>query len=361
MKKIALLFFVFLFVQTTKAQQLVYTGNMLQGGIADGVKLVEYYIKPVNKAIISGINNTEYNNLKIYDDKKRFSISLRIATIIIPKKDRKFKVDTIEFETIKVDSGEYAQTVFGDTIMSVLFVSKDSTIHYDTISIFPLNVNAYWKPVFSFYSPPGSGHHVMPIPYLQLGYNFGFGYLSANIVPATPLLGSDMKLLLFGLSWQQNLLPFLKDKPYELSALAGFNTIKASAQLHIEPDPSLISFDKNSYDNQYIKINYLNLFVSVYGTYHLSQKFSFYGGIGYTWGKSLINVLGTYPVYKKDPTGTTSVTVENVEDPMKDSEVTYNRLKTVLGTNINFGSFYLQANYTIAEYSGIGIVLGKKF
>ncbi len=361
MKRILLFIISLTAASLVYAQQLVNTGDMFQGGVADGVKLVEYYIKPVNKAIISGINNTEYNNLKIYDDNKRLSVSLRIATIIIPEADRKFRVDTMEFETIKVDSGTYAQTVFGDTIGSVLFVSKDSTVHYDTVSTIPLVVNTYWGPVFSFYSPPGSGHHIMPIPYLQAGYNFGIGYLSVNLVPATPLLGSDMNLLLFGVSWQQNLLPFLKDKPYELSAIAGFNAIKASAHLHVEPDPSLVSFDPEDYDDQYIKINYLNLFASIYAAYHLSNKLSFYAGAGYTQGRSLINVLGTYPVYQKDPLGVTSVTVEKVKDPMKDSEVEYNRFKGVVGTNVNFGSWYIQANYTIAEYSGLGLVIGKRF
>ncbi len=341
------------------SQDMVHTGSFFQGGVNDGVKLVEYYVRPVNKAIISGINNTEYNNIKLYgDDKKRFSVSLRFSTIIIPEADRQFRVDTMEFEKIKVDSGMYAQTVFGDTIGSVVFVSKDSTL--DTTGTFP-TWTITWKPLFRFNSPPGSGHHIMPIPYLQAGYNFGFGYLSVNLVPATPMLGSDMNLLLFGLAWQQNLLPFLKDKPYSLSAIAGFNSIRASAHLHIEPDASLVNFDKNDYDDQYIKLNYLNMFASLYATYHLSEKLSFYAGAGYTWGRSLINVLGTYPVYTKDPSGTMSLTVDNVKDPMKDSEVTYNRTKFVVGTNVNLGTWYIQANYTIADYAGIGFVLGKRF
>ncbi len=355
--KILFLFFYIGVIFNSFSQQLVNTGSLFQGGVADGVKLVEYYIKPVNKAIISGINNTEYNSLKIYEDTpKRLSISIRISTIIIPEKDRQFRVDTMQFQKIKVDSGIYAQTVFGDTIRSVVFVSKDSTLGY-TNDIPP---QPYWKPVFSFHSAPGSGYHIMPIPYLQAAYNFGFGNLSVNLVPATPLLGSDMNLLLFGAAWQQNLLPFLKDKPFVLSGIAGFNTIRASAHLHIEPDPSIISFDKNTYDNQFIKINYLNLFATLYGSYHFSQKLLIYGGAGYTWGESLVNVLGTYPVYQKDPTGATSVTVDNIEDPMKNSQTVYNRIKAVVGTQINLGNWYIQANYTIAEYSGLGIVLGIK-
>ena len=341
------------------AQTMVHTGDMFQGGVNDGVKLVEYYIKPVNKAIISGINNTEYNNMRLYeDDKKRFSVSLRLSTIIIPEEDTKFRVDTMEFETIKVDSGQYAQTVFGDTIGSVVFVSKDSTL--DTTGTFP-NWSITWKPVFRFNSPPGSGYRIMPIPYLQAGYNFGFGYLSVNLVPATPALGSDMSLLLFGVAWQQDLLPFIKDKPFGLSAVAGFNTIKAWAHLHVEPDANLVNFDKSDYDDQYIKVNYLNLYVSLYATYYLSEKISFYGGAGYTSGKSNISVLGTYPVYEKDPTGQVSVTVKNIKDPMENSEVTYNRMKFVLGTNVNLGSWYLQGNYTFADYAGMGFVLGKRF
>ena len=63
MKKIFILL-IWSFVSGIYAQDLLNTGALIQGGVEDGNKLVEAYVKPLNKAIVFGLSDVTYTKIK---------------------------------------------------------------------------------------------------------------------------------------------------------------------------------------------------------------------------------------------------------------------------------------------------------
>ena len=385
MKKIKIFFSLIFLSFFSQAQvDLTHTGSLIQGGVRDGVKLVTAYITPLNRSLMVGMNNTEYSPLW-FDGEKRFSISLRTSMISIPEIDKTFNVNNLHLEKITVDPNDpaspWAQTVFGDTTV-IRLVSRDSTI--DTDNILPgtgdetgdgggRNPNPFKRvnangidsvPVFTLHSIPGSGIGMMPIPYLNFSYKLNFGTISASILPYT---SDSLTAVLAGFSWTQgvtSLIPSLRDKPFQLSVMAGYYFFYVKALMDIKPDGVSVPYSLSGettgpYDTQRLYINFSSIYTSVYASYRI-KKITLWTGFGYNKGFSHIQIVGNYPVYASDPTGKTSVVAEDIVDPMDEKDA-YSRTKFDFGIRFDLKRYYLQANYTLASYGGFGASLGVRF
>jgi hypothetical protein len=189
-----------------------------------------------------------------------------------------------------------------------------------------------------------------------------------GFIPWITIPKSDVRVVLYSLSIQQDLamfLPFLREKPLSVSVLGGYYHFYAHANLDVQPQDVAFTmpFTNNAtgpYDNQEVKIDYNSVFVSGAVSYNI-KNFTFYGLIGYNTGTSHVQVLGNYPVYVADPTGLGKMTLEDVVDPM-DETGAYARMKFAGGIQFDLlKSFYVQANYTFANYGGFGAVVGFRF
>jgi hypothetical protein len=377
MRKTILLFVIFLMSSSTFwAQSLVNTGKLLQGGVDDGVKMVNAYITPLNRSIMVGMNNSNFSTLYNDDNSKRFSISLTASFISIPKEDQSFDVNTLGLKHIAAEPGNsIAQTVFGDS-STVTIYSRDSIPDKSQIpgggdddggGGFPLKaVNGIDSVAsFTFNSISGSDIHTLPLATLRFAYKFNFGNLSAQVLP---YFSSNTTVFSWGLNWQQDLaffLPPLRDKKLKITAGLGYYNFYLRNHLEVTPDGVTVPYGLDGeaagpYDNQELKMNYSSIHVN--GTVIYSIKnITFWGGLGYNMGFSNVKILGTYPIYgsARTPAGEVSVSVKDIDDPM-DESVSYSRVKGFLGLRYDFEMLYLQANYTIGNYGGIGATIGIK-
>ena len=388
MKKILSFVLLSLTISFGYAQKLGGATDLINKNIPDGVKLVNAYITPFNRAMMVGMNNSEFVRLRYDDDAmKHFSFSIRTSIIVIPEADKTFDVDKIGLENFHAadPNNSIAQTVFGDSTSRILVVSNDSVIVLEDndspigggggddggsggfpfkrlLGLSPVDT----VPAISFNTPPGSGYGIMPLPYLNFNYHLKYAAASVSGIPWIKLPNSDVNMSLISMMWHQDIamfLPFLRKSPLAVSVTGGLYHFYAHTQLNLQPDATVTvkvtDEETGPYDNQEIKINYNSVFVSSYASYNISH-FSIYAGIGYNSGTSHIQVLGNYPVYfREDKTGAV-VQDKDVIDPM-DTEDAYSRIRYTGGVQYDLGGFYTQLNYSYGNYGGVGFVVGYRF
>ena len=360
MKKFMLLpLILYFFSFQLNAQYFVSTGDLLQGGVDDGIKLINAYILPANKALMVGVNNADFVRTN-YNDKKRINISLRTVFISIPEENLTFDVLDLNLQKIIANdpNNTIAQTIFGDSTEFIILDSKDSTLDFTVIP-------PAYKPLFSFNTPKGSGLNIAPAAYINLGYKLFYTNVSIGFIPYMKVPKSDANISLLNINIQQDMamfLKFLRDKPFQFNISAGYYKFYAHADMEIKSDAvvnfSLTPSPAGNYDNQEIKININSLFFAGTFSFNILKNLMIFAGYGYNTGNSRAQILGTYPVYGKDPTGIFSVTLDNITDPM-DSKTSYSRAKIYGGAQFDFMKrYYIQASYTLGDYGGLGIALG---
>jgi len=354
MKKIVLLFLSLVATHYIYGQDLINTGALIQGGIEDGTKLVEAYVKPLNKAIVYGLSDVTYTKTK-KAQKHKLLLSIKLAYINIPKEDREYDVTKLNLQNFEAKDPNQilAQTVFGDSLKTITLVSKDTDF--------------LGRPLIEFNTPAGSQKSAIPLPSLSATYRLKYTNLSASFIPYINLPDSNFKIGMLGLSIQQDLALFikvLKDQAYGISLQGSGAYLFGNSPLNIEPGGinSPISITGNitgPYDNQEINISYTSLNFSVYFDYELSKHLSLFSGGGFNTGSSHIEVIGTYPVYITDPIGLGSVVAQDVHDPL-DISNTFSRTKLEIGVRGGWDRFFIQVNYNMATYGGIGLNAGYK-
>jgi len=353
MKKIFVLLLL-LVVPGIYAQDLLNTGALIQGGVEDGNKLVEAYVKPLNKAIVFGLSDVTYTKIK-KDQKHRLLLSVKLAYVGIPQEDLSYDVTKLDLKHFEPKDADkiMAQTVFGDSLQSITLVSKEKDL--------------LGRPLIEFNTPTGSQKSGMPLPFLSATFRLKYTNLSFNAIPYINIPDSDFKVGMLGVGVQQDLAMFVKslqDIPFGISIQASGAFLYGHSDLDIQPGgiTSPVTINGSTpgpYDNQEISINYTSINLGAYVDYDLTEHFSVFAGAGFNAGSSNIKVTGTYPVYTTDPTGFLSVDVDDVHDPL-DISNTFSREKFELGVRGDWNRFFVQLNYNMSTYGGIGLNLGYK-
>lgn len=351
------------------SQGIIDSGKLLQGGVDDGVKMVDAYLTPLNKSLMVATQNADFHTL-YKDGDKRIAISLEASFITIPKADLTFDVNALQLENLAAEPGHsMAQTVFGAED-SITIYSRDSIPKTNSSGGgnggFPFRTANLIDSVaaFSFSSVPGIDLGTLPLPNIGFTYKFNFGNLSTNVLP---YFTSKTSFIIWNISWKQNISRFidvLKSNHILVSSKVGYTHTYIGNVLDVKPGGVYIPYSLTGeatgpYDNQRIKMNYSQIYLDLMAEYSLKQ-FTFWGGLGYNVGFSSVKILGTYPIYASDPTGNTSVSVTDIHDPM-DLNGSFSRFKGVLGIRYDISRYYAQLNYTIASYGGLGFGLGVLF
>lgn len=340
---------------TLHAQQIINSGNLIQGGIDDGEKLIQAYLTPINKAIVYGLSDVTYTKFKTETDAKKFTISVKMAYVPIPTEDITYDVSKLDLQYIeaKDPTQTIAQSVFGSETSTITLASKQKDF--------------LGRPLFQFESPAGGGKSALTLPFLGLNYRLDNTNVGLNLIPYVTVPDSDIKVAMVGLNLQQNLASFiedLKDKPYGISLQGSYAYLFGNSDLYVRPEGVTVPVTLNGsttgpYDNQKSKINYSSIQLGTYFDYTVAEKYTFFGGVAYNMGASRIQVLGTYPIYGEDPSHTGAVVADDIEDPI-DIKQNFNRMKFELGARADWKRVYVQLNYNIATYGGLGINIGYK-
>ncbi len=353
MKRILLLFVLTLSL-TGYSQQLVNSGSLIQGGIDDGEKLMSAYLRPINKAIVFGLSDVTYTKIK-KEAKHKLLLSVKLAYVAVPSEDFTYDVSKLNLQHIeaKDPNDVIAQSVFGDSIKTITMVSKDSDF--------------FGRRLFEFETPAGGGSSALPLPYLGASLRMKYTNLSVNFIPYVKVPTSDMNVGMLGFSVQQDVSMFVKglrDKPFGVSLQGSASALYGNAPLSVKPDAVTVPVTINGshpgpYDTQEVNIFYTSINVGAYVDYTIAKKYTLFAGAGTNFGTSRIMVNGNYPIYTKDPSGTGAVVADDVKDPIDMSD-SFSRTKFEIGARADWDKFFLQLNYNVATYGGIGLNLGYK-
>ncbi len=355
MKKVIVILGLLIVSYSAQAQKLVGLGTLIQGGVSDGEKLISAYILPLNQALMVGLGNSSFNGFYDNEDQHRFSLSLNTSFINIPNKFKSFDVNSLGLESVepKDPTETIAQTVFGDS----------ATIKLASIYGFGItNLR-----LFSIKTISGSEKNMVPLPYLNATYRIDNFTFSGQVIPPLTLPNSDIRTWLLGGSIQANaagFMPTLAELPIDIQLAAGYYFLGGHSDLEVIPDNVKINVPltddrKGPYDNQELQIKYNSFYTSIYASAKINI-FTPFIGVGYSLGFSNINLTGTYPVFTKSSNSFLGLRAKDVEDPFRNA-VKYGRIKFEGGGRFDFGRFFGQVSYTLADYGGLGTSVGIRF
>jgi len=353
MKKLFILVLL-LGISSINAQRVNNSGSLIQGGLDDGEKLLSAYITPINKAIVFGLSDVSYTKNK-KDADHRLLFSVKLAYVSVPNDDFTYDVSKLNLQHIeaKDPTKTIAQSVFGDSLKTITLASKDKDL--------------FGRPLFEFETPGGSQKSALPLPSLGLTYRMKYTNLSVNVIPYVQVPTSDMMVGMLGFSVQQDLAMFVKGlqgKNFAISLQGSAAGLYGNADLNVKPDAvtvpvTLTGSHPGPYDNQELDIFYTSINVGAYADYALTKSISVFAGGGVNMGSSRILVKGNYPIYTSDPSGSASVVADDVTDPLDMSD-NFSRAKFEFGARADWNRFYVQLNYNVATYGGLGLNLGYK-
>lgn len=353
MKKIWILVLLVGLGYSVYAQKLVGVGKLIQGGVSDGEKLLDAYLLPVNRAMIVGMNNSGFNGAYEEEDEHRFSLSLNMSLISIPGADKRFNVNDLHLESVEPEDSQnaIAQTAFGDST-SIQLVSK-----YGVGSLRYFSINTL----------EGSEQNAMPLPYLNASYRLKNGTFGVQVIPPVIIPESDIRVWMVGANFYENMegiFPFMESLPFDVHLGGGLFLFNGHSDLDVKPDDVKVNLPitndtEGPYDNQELLIGYTGFYGTAYATMKMNV-FTPFVGVGFNAGASTFDIKGTYPVYAKTPGSFVGVRAEDIENPVSSNE-NYARIKFEAGGRFDFGRFFAQASYTLANYGGLGGSVGLRF
>ncbi len=354
MKKKFLLIFILWASLYGYGQEVINTAKLIQAGLDDGAKLVNAYITPINKAIVYGLSDVSYTKIK-KEQKRHLLLSVKLAYVSVPSEDLSFDVDKIGLQNLepKDPTRHITPTVFGDSLQVITLVSKQKDL--------------LGRPLIEFDTPGGGQKSALPLPFLSATYRLKYTNLTAHFIPYVQVPTSDLKVGMFGLAFQQDMAMFIKslrDSDFGISLQAGASYLYGHADLNVQPNGvySPVTPTGNQtgpYDNQALNTFFTSIQFGAYADYQIGEHFTIFAGGGYNVGSSNIQVTGRYPVYIADPVGIGSVVAEDVDDPL-DLSGTFTRTKFDMGVRADFERLFIQLNYNISTYGGLGLNLGYK-
>ena len=330
MKKIALLLIVLLTTQLSKAQELE---SILLAARGDANKLTKSYLNPGMKGLIYGMNGGWYHTAAVHK-KFGFDISIGLNASMVPKEDELITFANLGLTNITSPSAT-SPTLSGS--------GDGATMNVNTEFQNGQSVTA------TFDMPSGVKDdlplNAIPSPAVQL--SLGLPYKFDVMLRLVPEVGSDdVKGKLLGIGLKKEITSIfgpLDKLPLHVSVLAAYTSMDVNYFMdgtEIPGNNQDAAFKLNSYTAQAIaSINF--------------PIINFYGGIGYSAGKSSLKMMGTYELeYNTGQPAPNDTITETVTDPL-DLNFKTSGIKATIGTRLSLGFFKIFADYTLQEYNTI--------
>ena len=270
MKKIILFTVLFLITYVSKAQELE---SILLAARGDANKLTESYLNPGMKGLIYGMNSGWYHTAAVHK-KFGFDISIGLNASMTPQKDELITFANLGLTNI-TSSSATSPTLAGAGDGATMNVN--ATVQGQSVTA-------------SFDMPSGIKDdlplNAIPSPAVQL--SLGLPYKFDIMLRLVPEVGSDdVKGNLLGIGLKKEITSIfgpLEKLPLHVSVLAAYTTMDVNYYMNGSEIPGNnqdAAFKLNSYTAQAIaSLNF--------------PIINFYGGIGYSAGKSTLKMLGTY-------------------------------------------------------------------
>lgn len=334
MKKITTLIFLVSLCFQGNAQ--ISFGPSIAGTQSDINYLAQGYLSPFGEGLAFSLTNGWYNTAKV---KKtfRFEIGFTPSLTIMPETSRSFIIDPSQLQELELvnPNNNETPTVFGDDASGVALQYSEPALQGLANSRFNM--------------PAGLGFSVSPMMTLQAGIGLPLDFeLSGRYLPNTgiPLLdGSEISS--WGLGVKHDITRWIPKGgliPFSISAFVAYSQMDLGQDL--EPDAN---------NDKRIDIS-ANALVSRLLVSKQIVFLTIYGGVGYNYLNSSIQVSGTYdyinPANLLNPE-------QSITDPIDISSTGGSGLVGNLGVRAKFLMLgYASADYTFGTFSAVNLSLG---
>lgn len=311
--------------------QLFNPGPFIAGAKEDANYLGGEYLRPIGKALATGINNGWYTTAKTHG-LGRFDIMLHPTLMFIPEVDQTFQIDPARLTELELVDPNVAtaQTAAGDNTAGPARLRYEQLIGSS-----------------EFDAPAGTGFALLPFITAQVNVGLVFDTdLSLRFIPSVGVPGVEgAKIDMFGFGIKHNPLQWLPgDKllPFDVAVMFNYSQLNFSAPIEGGDDNKEIVMKARGYSARAL-ISKKLLFVT------------FYGGLGYNSGTTDMNLNGTYSFDNPDPTGPSQVTVT---DPVA-TTAENNGMIGQVGVRLKFlFVMCFSADYTFGAYNAATAGLG---
>ncbi len=305
---------------------------IVKAGAADANTLMGAYIAPAMEGLVYSMSGGWYHTAKTHKP-LGFDITIGVNGALVPSEKEVFALSGLTFQNELISkSSDITPTVAGNaTPAELTFDTSEGDV--------------------TFTMPEGVKDDLplsaVPAPAIQASLGVFKG--TDIMVRFVPEVGSDdVKGNLFGAGFKHDILQYfgpLDKLPLNIAVLGAFTNMSVDydiqANSDLEGSNQAAEFKLNSY--------------TVQGVASLDFPFvTVYGGLGYTGGKSEINVLGTYQfTYDNGQPG-------EIVNPIA---LSYNpsSVRASLGARLNLAFFKIFADYTVQEYSNLSAGIAFSF
>ena len=337
MKNLIFICTIFFGVNATNAQEL----ESILLASDDANQLLENYLNPVMKGLMTSMNNGWYTTAKTHK-KFGFDITIGASAAFTPDKDQMFQFVADQYNYISVSDGS-------SSIPTIL--SKDETETEINVSV-PYDGNKF--KVGSFKMPGGIAKdlpaNATPAPFVQVGLGLPLKTtVKLRFVPKTNF-ASDVEANLIGVGLQHDLTQYLGivgKLPFSVSLFGAYTS--ASVEYAIKNDALT---DRVSVINGSAQFKLNTWTVQALGSLDF-KIVTVYGGLGYNGGTSSFDIKGDYSLsYDIQDSGQNNLSIldETIKDPINLDFKTSGTRATV-GARLNLAFFKIFADYTVQEYN----------
>jgi hypothetical protein len=307
--------------------------NLIKGSRDDANYLVKGYMTPALNTIGYGLNQGWYNTAKPHKV-LGFDLTITASAISIPSSDLTYRVENSKLSTIDLVTPTPAA---GAADVPTIFGADVTPVY------------RYRQGGGTFNGAPGLNFDVpiagsaVPVPMVQLGIGLPKGTdVKLRFFPSTGLGagGRDGNVGMFGIGVLHDVkqyIPGVKELPFDLSAFVGYTKLNFDVNLDPTNNPS----QKATFGSSATTIQGL-----------ISKKISvltFYGGLGFNFIGSDLNVKGTYNLGGATPT--------TVTDPISISNSTSSASFTA-GLRLKLAIFTFHGDYTFQKYNALTLGFG---
>jgi hypothetical protein len=335
MRKTVLLYlFIVLFFSGAHAQDDI--GDLLKGSVKDANILLEGYVGPAMRTLGNGLNQGWYNTAKPH---KTLGVDLTVTTSLmyVPSSDQFYLVDNtkltdislVEYDNKQIDpntGSANVPTIFGPDKSPSYQVSGSSTIIDG-----PGGVDL--KDAIKIAD-------ALPVPMYQLGVGLPKGFdIKIRFSPTVKM--QDFRFNLLGIGLMHDVgqyIPAVKALPVDISAFVGYTKMEAEQGL------SATTVGQNQKGVLEFSSTTIQALVS-----KKISVLTFYGGVGYNFANSKLQMKGTYDL---DDDGTVDAT-----DPVN-LDFSTSGFRATGGLRLKLAVFTLHGDYTLSEYSALTVGFG---
>lgn len=331
--------------------------NFVRGGVSDGEKLIEAYLKPLGYAMGADLNGGWYNTARVHNT-LGFDVTFTLTSAFVPKADKTFDLSALDFELLSLkepDQSPYAPTFAG---------SRDKGPALQLVTTNPADGS---KLVLTeFQSHNGIDIPVYPLPMVKAGIGLPFGIeLMGRFLPR--IVYEDMSLGLWGAGIKYDItqhIPVLRKLPaLNISAMGAYTKLHSSAGISFqkgiygeEVGGIPVNGGQEHYNNQNLNISMQGLTAMALASIDLPVV-SIFGGMGYSRSLTSVKLLGDYPLIKINNT-TGEVFIDDVNNPINLEFDNFSGLQATLGARLKFTIITLHVDYTYANYNLLTAGLG---